>query len=1028
VNQMVPGSIGGGRRTRGAGRQVTALRQRGRTWVDPIVSARNPAGRVWWALLVCALVAGSRPAVAAPPTVPPVLTRAKDVLALAAGDDMTPRQVRLTGVVTAYDSVWDAFFVQDSTGGVRVVPPAGRRDLHLGDVIVVDGIFRHRDLAPAVLPKQIRVVGRAPLPVPLRPPPSQIVSGMCDSQWVELGGIVRTVLMRKNHAVAEIASGDERVNVHLHMPDQRPLPEYLVDSNIRVRGVCSARFNAAHEFIGAVIFVPDLTLLTLDKAAPQAPWETPVVALSSVLTRRRAESLGHRIRVRGVVELFRPGQGLFITDGGKHLYADTSATLAVKVGDRVDVIGFPEFIQRAPALADAVYRRIDSAALPVAQDVTPASVLDPEHDSGLVRIEARLTQLALAPDVQELTLESGKQVFQVMLDGADDGGRMAALEPDSILRVTGVCIQFRDSDGDVYGFKLRVRTPADIVVVRLPPWWNLRRALMLLVLMTAVSVIAASGWVVALRRRVRIQTDTLEREQQSKAVIERRYFELVEQARDIICTFDVDGVVQSINLAGEAVLGYPRHDIVGQNISQMTAPELRARLVAVLGLVREGADPPAAEWEIVAADGRRVPLEVSLRVIKVDQTPVGVEAIARDITERRRAEAERLALSEQLRQSQKMEAIGRLAGGVAHDFNNLLTVINGYSDMILGDIGGDDERRGDVEVIRDAATRASALTAQLLAFSRRQILQPKVMDLNDAIADATKLLRRLIGEDVVLTVRNAASPAWIKADPGQVQQVIMNLAVNARDAMPGGGTLTIGTGHADRSGSVHEVGGRPTDSYVALTVADTGAGIDDTTRARLYEPFFTTKEPGKGTGLGLSTVYGIVEQSGGFITLESEVGTGTTFTVCFPAVAEQDSGPTVAPAEGTWAARRNNVETILVVEDEHSVRHLMARALREQGYVVLEASSGREALEAARAGAQRIDLLLSDVVMPEMSGKALASYLVAERPDLRTLFVSGYTDDDVIRHGVENSRVAFLQKPFTMGALLAKVRDVVDAP
>jgi two-component system cell cycle sensor histidine kinase/response regulator CckA len=386
---------------------------------------------------------------------------------------------------------------------------------------------------------------------------------------------------------------------------------------------------------------------------------------------------------------------------------------------------------------------------------------------------------------------------------------------------------------------------------------------------------------------------------------------------------------------------------------------------------------------------------------------------------------ERKQLEEQLRQSQKMEAIGRLAGGIAHDFNNLLTVITGYSEVAMSRLREGDPLRMEIAEIKQAGHRAAALTSQLLAFSRRQVLQPKVLDLNVVVMNLEKLLHRLIGEDVNLVVSLAPVLGHIHVDPGQIEQVLMNLSVNARDAMPRGGKLVIETQNVDFIGSAV---GRPLSmhpgSYVMLVVSDTGCGMDDYTRSHIFEPFFTTKEHGKGTGLGLSTVYGIVKQANGEILVDSKPDQGTTFTIYFPRVADRSSSASEAGAQSSMT--HSGTETLLLVEDEPAIRALAGDILRRTGYKVLEARHGVEALLTGSQYLGTIHLLITDVIMPQMSGGEVAERLIHNRPDMKVLYISGYTDDTITHHGVVQDGAAFLQKPFSPFALVQKVRLVLD--
>jgi CheY-like chemotaxis protein len=374
--------------------------------------------------------------------------------------------------------------------------------------------------------------------------------------------------------------------------------------------------------------------------------------------------------------------------------------------------------------------------------------------------------------------------------------------------------------------------------------------------------------------------------------------------------------------------------------------------------------------------------------------------------------------------AQRMEAIGRLARGIAHDFYNMLMAILGHTELLLLRLGTNDPLRASIQTIQATAERAAALTRQLVTFSRRQVIAPKVLDLNEILTDMDKMLRRLIGEDVEIVYVLDQSLGACKIDPTQVEQVVMNLAVNARDAMPEGGRLTIRTANAslDARAAGMRVDAGPGD-YVELVVADTGAGMDEATLGHIFEPFFTTKVQGKGTGLGLSTVYAIVQQNGGHADVRSEPGHGTAFTIRFPRVGEAAAAHAPAPLVDV----PRGTETVLVCEDEDAVRDLVCEMLRMSGYTVIEARHGGEALLLCEQSREPIDLLLTDVVMPQMSGRQLAERLAPLQPDMKVLFMSGHTDDAVIRHGVKNAMMTFLQKPFTPVALARKVRAVLDA-
>ncbi len=501
-------------------------------------------------------------------------------------------------------------------------------------------------------------------------------------------------------------------------------------------------------------------------------------------------------------------------------------------------------------------------------------------------------------------------------------------------------------------------------------------------------------------------------------VSEERYRELFENAHDVVATTDAELRLTSINRAGEALLGQPRSELLGRRVSDFVAPEYHELMAEQYRRKLRGeVGATAYELEAITADARRVPLEVSTRLILDGERPGGIHTTMRDISRRR-------VLENQLRQAQRLEVVGRLAGGIAHDFNNILTAIDGFNDLLLNSLDPDDARRFDALEVKRAAERAADLTRQLLAFSRLQVLQPRVLDLNDVVRDLESLLRRTLGEDVSLETAFSGDACRVVADRGQLDQVLINLAVNARDAMPHGGRLEVTTVCVTLAGPVAETLELPPGEYIELTVRDTGVGMDEVTLAQVFEPFFTTKPSGEGTGLGLATAYGIVRQSGGQIRVESELGRGSSFHVLLPAApAGEDVPAGLREREGS----ENGSETLLLVEDEDMVRRLARLTLEQRGYRVLEAAGGDEALRLAAEFDEPIHLLLTDVVMPGMNGRALAEHLQAKRPETRVLFMSGYPDDAIVRYGISEADVAFLEKPFSSGDLAEKVREVLDA-
>jgi len=508
------------------------------------------------------------------------------------------------------------------------------------------------------------------------------------------------------------------------------------------------------------------------------------------------------------------------------------------------------------------------------------------------------------------------------------------------------------------------------------------------------------------------RAEQLEHEVAERRASEEKYRMVMEEASDGIIIADRNGDILDANPRMLDMLGYTLQEFQAMNLRQLVSPEDLARDPMRLHLLQTGA-VTRKERRFLRRDGGSLEVEIGITALADGR----LQEIVRDVSERKRLEM-------QLRQSQKLEAVGRLAGGVAHDFNNLLTVILGHSDMVLSAMDTHDRRRRDIEDIRDAGSRAAVLTNQLLAFSRKQVLQPKIISVGSAVASLTKMLGRLINSNIELATRSADDVWLTKVDPGQLDQVILNLVLNARDAMPLGGRLTIETAnHAIEGPQLIDHPEVPPGDYVMLAVSDTGSGMDAETRSHLFEPFFTTKALGKGTGLGLSTVYGIVRQSGGYIWVYSEPNRGTIVKVYLPRAVEKLE---TSKPRNEYQPLPLGTETVLVAEDDERVRRLTVNVLGQLGYTVIEAADGEIALDIARQYSSAIHLLFTDIVMPKKCGNEIAVEMRRERPEIKVLFSSGYTGDVVAQQGVLDPSVPFLQKPFTPRTLAVKVREALD--
>ncbi|MGA2382049.1 MAG: PAS domain-containing protein [Gemmatimonadales bacterium] len=723
-----------------------------------------------------------------------------------------------------------------------------------------------------------------------------------------------------------------------------------------------------------------------------------------------------------------PGKGLteYVLRTGKALLATPDVALELERRGEVELIGTPSVDWLGVPL-NAVGRTIGILVLQTYTEGVRYS----ETDRGMLEFVSTQVAMAIERKRAEEALRESEATLQVFIDAIPEPALLLDPEGTIVAANRAMTTRLGGDPIELIGRYVYAMLPPEVVAPRrhqIAEVIRNRRAAIFedsargrSYINYVYPVLDSAGDV----SRVAIfALDITDRKKAEEAVLrsEEQYRTLVDGVKDVIFALAPQGTVTSLNPAFEEFTGWTRREWLGKPFTGLLHPDDVERAETLLRAVSQGAGRPTAQLRMLTNAGDYRIGEFHASVQRRDDEIVGILGIVRDITDRVR-------LEDQLRQAQKMEAVGRLAGGVAHDFNNLLTAISGYSELLLADLASEDPRRLDVIEIRKATERAAALTHQLLAFSRRQVLQPRVVDLNAVIGGAEKLLRRLIGEHIALATRLEPSLASVTADSGQLEQVIVNLAVNARDAMQSGGTLALETRTVliEAAAQTAEQSIVAPGRYVLLKVTDTGSGMDAETRRHLFEPFFTTKERGKGTGLGLATVYGIVKQSGGFIWVDSEPGKGTAFRIYLPAVDDA-----ARPAEAGGDARPRDVptaagtETILLVEDEEAVRKVAREALHRRGYSVLEAADAERALEVSGRFDGHIALLLTDVVMPGLSGRALADRLAPLRPDTKVLYMSGYTDAAIVEHGVLAPGLNYLQKPFTPDVLAQKVREVLD--
>ena len=1183
--------------------------------------------------------------------------------------------VIVRGVVTCFQPQTGVWYVQDSTGGIRIRPAGREPGLKPGDWVEVSGKTAPGASAPEIVNPSITAWSTARLPEAREASLDQLWTGAEDGQWVQVRGFVRLVRDAESEAVLELSAmgGD----LKLRVPASAELGR-LKGAMIRARGVCGLVVNSRRQIEGVQLWAPGAQFLEVEEPAPADPFAVPALSIAGLRQFNVLNASRRRVRVAGTVVLQMPGRLVCLQQEGEALLVFSEDRGVLRAGDRVEAAGFPGRQERRVVLRDAVLRKTGPGAEPEALELGRTRPPGDDLEARLVVLEGVLLQKTRAGGERQLTVQSGGAVFDALCldEGASKG--LEALEPGSRIRIKGVYHPETDEARQVRTFGLWLRSGEDVTVLERPSWWTTRRALSALALLSFLSA-AGAGWVAALRRRVASQTEVIRRRLEREASLQTRYRELVENAHDMILTCDLATRFTSINQSAVRVMGYSPAEAFQMQVSDALPPEERGRLEAILRDCRQGSLSAPFELGVLTKAGRPLTLEVTMRLMMDRERPVGFQAIARDITERKQAEeqlrhsetrlaqaqrigqvgsweydmsarsavfspecvrlmgfdagaprqstesilqvihpedvervrqafrqglaaralvsiehrlllkdgvervvhmhaeveatpegrplrivgtlqditaqkraeealsaertllrtlldnlpdyvflkdlqgryllsnrahsavlcrapgetpvgrtvhdflpaelarvyagadqevlssgqtlldreepsieipggqrwlsttrvpfrdaqgrlagvlgishdiTERRVLEMRLRQAQKMESVGQLAAGIAHDFNNIMTVVQGHTCLLLDEPALSPQMREALGEVAMSARRATDLTRQLLAFSRRQILQATVLDMNRVMQDTVRLLQRLVGEPITLELEKAPSLPTIRADAGMMEQIIMNLAVNARDAMPEGGTFRLATGavQVDAAWAQRNAEARP-GLFVRLSVTDTGCGMDAAVLQRIFEPFFTTKEVGRGTGLGLATVYGIVKQHEGWIEVVSQPGRGTTFHVFLPACAEAAEPAAEQPGRpaAALAAMPGGAETLLVVEDEPPLRQLVERVLKRAGYRTLCAGSGVEALQVWERHSASIDLLLTDMVLPQgITGRDLARRLQAAKPGLKVLYSTGYTSEQA-GEGLQEG-VNFIQKPYSPAKLIETVRRSLDAP
>lgn len=915
---------------------------------------------------------------------------------------------RLRGVITHTGPMGD-LFLQDATGGTYIRPLENFDKYQVGDMIVLDGYTCNGGFSPELTATDIRVLGQTSLPTPEEITPADVLNGRLDTSWVKLDGIAQRITFTKT--LSRLWLSTRLGQISIEAPREVDLGKFL-DREVRVVGIYVVNQRGQSHQSGFRIIIAGLNNLTLLDSQPQPLFGATRRPINQIMDFQPEYDNSRRIRVGGVVTAFGDDNSFFLQDdtGGMFVLLKQGVTRP-KVGEHIEVSGYLDNRQFSRTLREGVTRPSPEYFVVQPQFATSTEILDAVRQlksagwsnnfslNSLVRIRGTLLTEFNEKSQNYVKLKDGDHFFSALIPNSIDAEMLKNIPIDSTVELTGVCkVQYDAELGDE-GFVIILRDFSDFAVIEQAPWLTRTRTRTLIISMVSLLIIGAMG-LGYLRYRLRKQGREISERLRRELQLEARYREMVENATDVIFTLDSQGMITSWNRAGEMLMGLPREQLIGQQIATFTP---NPKTFDHRDLV---ADNTPRKTLILTPDQRRlISLELTARPVIENQSIIGIEAIGRDVTERD-------LLEQRQREVAKMQAVGQLAGGVAHDFNNLLTVINGNTELLLNQEISPADQQELLEEIQTAGSQAAAVTRQLLAFGRKTVINPKVLSINHVLDNLARVLKRLLGEPIRMNFVSDPKLNAVRLDPSSLEQAILNLVVNARDAMPSGGTLTISTRNLDRH-------------RVQLEVVDTGHGMPDQIKSRIFEPYFTTKPAGHGTGLGLAMVAGFVEQSEGKISVESQVNVGTRFTLEFKAVESESIMDTPTPQEPATLTQVAMQHTILLVEDEPSVQLLERRILESGNYRVIVASSAEEAIEMMGQYQGPLDLLVSDVVMPGKNGRELWEELRRRMPDLRVVFLSGYTPDEVLREGIETNAVPFLQKPFAPSELLRTVRQVL---
>jgi len=906
--------------------------------------------------------------------------------------------VSVRGNVVSVDAKTGSFILQNETTGIEIVSHDGDVAVELGAHVQVVGHASPGRVTVVITDAKVTRLADQTVAQPIVPSPEGLSGGRYEAMWIALEGVGRTVGRANGGIHLVVARGDRKFTARL--ADAEPEEaDHFVDARVRVEGVARAMTDEHGEVTRSEIMVGSITNITVKDPAPNAFTLAPK-PIADLRRIRPGGGFARRYRTRGTVILAWPGL-VYVADQNHYLRVRTAVDHGAVVGRMVNVIGFPNINPPHVELDDAKLSPVDEATPVTPRMLKPGERLTDGQRGELVELEARLVKQVKASPESVLIARFGAETFSAVLPESMAGDSFDNLVEGSLLRIRGVLTIKEDPSRNSGSAQLLLPDANAVTVLKLPPWWTVER------LLSALGVMAMAIALVLLRS-FRLQQKVHESENRLTSAA------LASPVAVAILSAE-DGSFIEANDRFLSEFEFQRPEVVEQTLNDLGVWAEQDALKRLRRIAGQKDEHLHTNWRTQKGEDRS--MVVSADEIEFDSQPCFVVSGV-DVTEK-------AELLEQLRDSQKMEAVGQLAAGIAHDFNNLLTIINGNAEILGDELTPDSPLHEFNEDIHRAGTRAAELTKQLLAFSRRQVLREVNLELGEVVHSAYRMLRRLLPETIDLKFEKPNEICSVKADRGMLEQVLINLAVNARDAMGGSGTLTLEVDlemiDAEQTEAFPDAnpGG-----YVRLTVTDTGCGMDEPTQHRIFEPFFTTKDVGKGTGLGLATVYGIVRQHHGWISIRSEPGSGTSFFIHLPlAETVKEAGEDSATADHLRGS-----EKILLVEDEPDVRRIAGRVLTRAGYQVVEAEDGVVALDRWKQHKGEFDILVSDVLMPNnLTGVDLARRLIAKKPELRIVLISGYSGDSIDLKEFDQFGAVFVNKPVTQDMLLSRVRVVLDA-